>query len=657
MPSPPLVTRPCAFVLLALVGILLFAPTLGHDFVFDDTLIIKDNPLLEHVDEPWLFFLSDYWGNHYRSGDYRPLTMLSYALNAHLFGIDPFSFHLVNHILHILNTLLWLFLLLKHGHNRRLAWAAALLFLVHPVHTEAVVGIVGRAELLATTFSLLACWFALTPGISTLFFAACLYGFAMLSKENAAMLPVYLALWSWYRYGRMERRVLALLPSLLLVALLKYQTLGTLGPTGAAVFYQGTDLVTRFWAMLEVFLVYTRLLLLPVRLCADYSGMRSTVDPLAPVNLLGITLLLGLISAMGWTLLRRHRASFAVSCVFASFLPIANLVPMGTNLGERLLYQPSLFALLLAAGLFGRSLMQHTTLFAIVLLFSGLTLHAGRAWKDSYTLFSQTVSVLPRSAKAQANLAIAMFERNDLDTAAQHLDTALALAPLEPTQAAFLAAFHLSRDNAPRAEALLRNALELQEHPLLRYDLGVVLLAQSRPEEASLQFHQAQVFLQRQRVVDRRLLARCYHQSSRAALAKGFHEDAEAELRRAVALAPELTSARQDLGAVLYLRGSFVEAKQHFLAALEDTTADQVALLRNLGLCDVALHNYEEAWTSFSRLLELSPEDELGLAQSIELGFRTGRVGTLGPLLERLRHRPTNDPLRQHLKHLLQHGQ
>ncbi|KAI1882260.1 hypothetical protein AGOR_G00248850 [Albula goreensis] len=141
------------------VALVLYLNTLGADFCYDDSRVIKTNQDLL-PETPWTnIFYDDFWGTLLtHSGShksYRPLCTLSFRLNHALGGLEPWGYHLVNVTLHAAVT--WLFtglsrLLLGEG---RWALLAGLLFASHPVHTEAVAGVVGRADVGAGLFFLL----------------------------------------------------------------------------------------------------------------------------------------------------------------------------------------------------------------------------------------------------------------------------------------------------------------------------------------------------------------------------------------------------------------------------------------------------------------------------------------------------------------------
>ncbi|XP_024431569.2 protein O-mannosyl-transferase TMTC1 isoform X2 [Desmodus rotundus] len=151
-----------AAALLAGASCLCYGRSLQGEFVHDDVWAIVNNPdLRPGAPLRWSIFANDFWGKGMAENtshkSYRPLCVLTFKLNIFLTGMNPFYFHAVNVILHCLVTLVLMYTCDKTVFkNRGLAFVTALLFAVHPIHTEAVAGIVGRADVLACLLFLLA---------------------------------------------------------------------------------------------------------------------------------------------------------------------------------------------------------------------------------------------------------------------------------------------------------------------------------------------------------------------------------------------------------------------------------------------------------------------------------------------------------------------
>lgn len=154
------------YVILAALTTIAYYYACQCDLVFDDISAIKDNKDLRPASPLRNIFLNDFWGTPMRKEQshksYRPLTVLTFRWNFLAHGVNPFGYHFVNIVLHwfvcILFHKLCAILLVEeedsssHSHASRTSFVAAALFAVHPVHSEAVTGVVGRAELLSSIF-------------------------------------------------------------------------------------------------------------------------------------------------------------------------------------------------------------------------------------------------------------------------------------------------------------------------------------------------------------------------------------------------------------------------------------------------------------------------------------------------------------------------
>ncbi|XP_036745114.2 protein O-mannosyl-transferase TMTC1 isoform X3 [Manis pentadactyla] len=170
-----------AAALLAGASCLCYGRSLQGEFVHDDVWAIVHNPdVRPGAPLRWGIFSNDFWGKGMAENtshkSYRPLCVLTFKLNVFLTGMNPFYFHAVNVILHCLVTLVLMYTCDRAVfRSRGLAFVTALVFAVHPVHTEAVAGIVGRADVLACLLFLLA-----FLSYNSLFLGTC----AMLVKET-----------------------------------------------------------------------------------------------------------------------------------------------------------------------------------------------------------------------------------------------------------------------------------------------------------------------------------------------------------------------------------------------------------------------------------------------------------------------------------------
>ena len=427
------------WVWVVLVPLLVYVNSLGNGFTFDDHAIVEDNPSVLALDAAHVFS-SPYWPNREHAGLYRPLTTLSLALNYAVHGFRPLGYHAVNVVLHVANSVL-VFLLVGPLLRRPFAMWAALVFALHPIQTEAVNGIVGRAELLSAFWVLVACLLYVRSAVSR---GGRLDGhylmslgasfLAMCSKENAVCLIGWLVVydWVWVHRGRWPKGFAGFfktglpcyVPYLALIGLFLFIRTHVVGaillPTPPAIF--DTPLphlagLSRWLTVLAAAGVYFRLLVFPIWLSPDYSYgeipiATSILDPAAWVPL-GI--LLFVLGAVFTSLHRRQFLSGVLGLSFfaVAFAPVSNFVVIiGTILGERLLYLPMVGVALFVGSIASRRAFgakpRALALAGVLLLGTmGVRTAARNAdWHDDVTLFSAAIHDGNRSAKVYYNLGV-----------------------------------------------------------------------------------------------------------------------------------------------------------------------------------------------------------------------------------------------------------
>src|SRR2546427_6458179 len=167
-----------------------YANSLPNPFIQDDKLIVLSNEAIRHI-APLRFLTEPYWPKYSLGGIYRPLTILTFSVDYAIWGRWAPGFRLTNLLLHALNGFLVFMLARALLKSAAAAYAAAAVYLVHPVHTDVVVGIVGRSELLAAGLFFTA-WLLFRNGWTLC--SAGVFFLSLLSKENAIMFPVIVAL-------------------------------------------------------------------------------------------------------------------------------------------------------------------------------------------------------------------------------------------------------------------------------------------------------------------------------------------------------------------------------------------------------------------------------------------------------------------------------
>jgi cytochrome c-type biogenesis protein CcmH/NrfG len=442
---------------LVLLVAAVYGASVGHEFVFDDHLLVVGNPVVRlPLDQAGDVFLGTDAGIAYR-----PLRMLSYMVDHHVAGgLDPATFHLSNLVYHAAAVLALYALALVTIGSAGGAFCAAAFLAVHPLGSEAVAYVAGRRDVLSTLLVLLAllCWCAVlrAPGIAArgrtrdarlgLGGGAALAGmllFAVLAiaaKESAVVLPVLAAL-LWLAQPRSARRDAAppLLAAIAVCAVALagvglWLYAGALGPRFAAV--AGRSLAPQPALSLTVLGQYLWLALWPADLSADYRAFAFAL-PTAPLDGRAIAcgLALLLVAGSGTALLLRGAVAGAGLLWFlVALLPVAQVVPYTEVIAEHNAYL-ALAGLALAVGQGVAVLARRRGRLAAALAACALLALGVRAWvraqdwRDDPTLWTATIESRPDSVRAHYNLGIAYLARGRVLDARAALDRAAGLAP------------------------------------------------------------------------------------------------------------------------------------------------------------------------------------------------------------------------------------
>jgi tetratricopeptide (TPR) repeat protein len=432
---------PVAVAALILASVLPYLNALHGGFVFDDKLLVVRHGAVTGAFRVWPILTAPYWEAIREALLWRPVTTLSFAIDWHLGGGGAAWFHAVNIGLHAIATLLWAWLVLRIARRGTLALVAGLLFAVHPIHTEAVTWISGRAELLAAVFGLAALHLAWSRRRWLTLPALLL---AIGSKESAASLPLILLFLSFAFRGKREDAppwrlgVLSFAPVFLYV-ILRRAVLGTWGgpsPDPMDNPMTGLGLFARLPTALDAAGRYLVLLLWPARLSVDYSApVMGVVRSLTPQLLVGLAALAGLVHLA--VRKRTEPAGWGAAFALSSFALASNIpVVIGTIFAERLLYLPSAgFLLIAACGGFalsrGRMSGRALQALLVVLLLAG----AARSWTrnrdylDEATMYAAGVRITPESPKMRFNHALALSRQGRHEEAVREGIEAIRLNP------------------------------------------------------------------------------------------------------------------------------------------------------------------------------------------------------------------------------------
>lgn len=498
---------PLAVVLLALA---VFANSLRNNFVWDDNELIVDNPAVHTLSDVCQFFTSHFWSQSSQPsarGYYRPLVLLSYALDYRIWGPNPAGFHLTNMLWHALASALVCMLAWRLTSSRAASVAAGALFAVLPVHVESVTFISGRTDVIATVFILLSVLLFLDERgreritlrfpLSVLFF-----GLALLSKEVAVIVPALLLAGELAQVSRGTQRRSVLMHAIYWIVLALYLAV-RFGLLKISPELQG-KLTARevLFTMPGVALDYLRLLVIPVNLCADYAVHVQQYATLTNVAI--IIVLAGACAGTGMLILKKKSGGFLAAWILLGLLPVLQIVPISVLKAERFLYLSSagycsLVGMAFASAREGKSsrfargrFLFTTAAVLVVFGFALQTVTRNKVWKDELTLYRATESRAPDNFRVQYNLGNAYFRAGDTERALRHTELAYKLRPDFPQVSYNLGVIYESMGRREDAQKMYRAAIGLDPaYALAHNNLAAILYEEGQLDEAQVEWSEA----------------------------------------------------------------------------------------------------------------------------------------------------------------------
>jgi len=475
-----------------LLAILVYIPSFIADFTLDDVLIIEDNMFLRSFD-----MLDDIWTSHYWAGKidatdtglYRPLTLTTFAIQYWTTGENPVPFHIVNILLHALAT----FVLMRFVHllfkDYRLTALSGLFFAIHPIHTEAVSGIVGRAEILAAVFIMLASisyhnwrekgklkWLVIL-------LISCIG--AVTSKEHGFMLPFILALQEAYYFFANKKQLIISrrswigLASVLTVSVLFWLIRSAItGATKPHEQWLGVDAGQRMATAVRTTFDYIGLHLVPLKLSADYWTTEVPITGWGNISV--IMSLLFCLALTGFAIWQRKSMgsfSWGIIFFFLTLAPVSNFFfAAGFLKAERILYIPSIGLIIAIASILVRGLdirkMRIPVLILILIMtifFMVRTWIRSGDWKNNYSLAIATLKTSPDSPRFNNMMGLELRTLNRNEEAVRFFEKAVQANPHHVPALVNLGMEYKTAGQLKEAAAILEKALETDPATMATY--------------------------------------------------------------------------------------------------------------------------------------------------------------------------------------------
>jgi tetratricopeptide (TPR) repeat protein len=605
-------------LILALCGAV-YGGFLDNSFHYDDEHSILQNPHIRQLGNiPDFFSDPAQFSVDAEKGMYRPLLLVSYALNFAMGGFSVVGYHLLNLLLHGINACLVAWMARRLSGDARVGLVAGLLFAVHPLCTEPVNYISSRSDSLAGLFCLLALGFfvqAEQEGQSwQRTWVRLSLVLALLSKESAIVLPALFLLYDylflsrqqgavlWERFWRRHAAYWGLAAGYLLVLVIN-------GYLGRSLGKPARELGEQLATQLKALAYYPYLLLMPSRLNVEHQFSVQQ-------GWLALQVLLPLALALsGLWLLWRHRrqqdqALFLMFWALLALLPVM-LMPLNVLVNERRLYLPcAAFCIGLAWMLQGGRVKGWALVGALVVVCALGSWRRSQVWADDLSLWSDAVEKAPLMPRAHLYLGNAYKDLASEGRAALWRDAARQYqltAELDPQGDLGLRGLNnqgsvlFVLDDYAGAERAYRRALEINP----RFEDALVNLG-------SIQFNKGR-------------------QEQNPAARQGLLREALSLYQQALEVRPNHPEAHGNVGVALQELGQYEEARDAYARALRINPNDG-KILKNMGALFATLAQQVPPDQRRSYLLQAKGY----YADALSCGYQPAREGL--EQVERLLH-------------------
>jgi len=433
-----------SIIIILCFGIIVYSNSYYCPFHFDDFPSIVNNSYIRNI-----YHLHSIWHSLPR----RFILYLSIAFNYHFNGKEVLGYHLFNLGVHLGAAILvwWLILLtfltpaIKEEkiarHANIIALLVGLVFVVHPVQTEAVTYIVQRATSMATLFYLASlCFYVksrllVNKGGGWYIFSIIMAIMAMFTKETAITLPLMILLYEFSFLKNNHRfNWSAVFPFLLTMSFIPVTMLFT--ESGALRMHElrsepCISSLHYFLTQIRVMVTYIRLIFLPLHQNLDYDYPISKSIFEAP-TIISFLFLSTILYSAKRLFLKYRVISFSIFWFFLTLLPESSFLPIKDVIFEHRLYLPLVgYSVFLVSGLYyllGKNTIGMMIVLAMIITgYSVLTYERNKVWKDEYTLWNDVIRQSPNKARAYLNRGCAFYNQGNFDKSVSDYNKAIQL--------------------------------------------------------------------------------------------------------------------------------------------------------------------------------------------------------------------------------------
>lgn len=538
-----------AFLVISLASFLSFSNVISGDFVADDIFYVVENESIKSLFNPDIFFSKEHLTRNFVNfNNYRPIYFFALSIEYALFGLDPRGYHLVNIFLHIVNSFLLYSLTIKYTNKKILALLTTLIFVVHPIHTEAVSNITGLSEVLTAFFLLLATWSYSKSKSLDFYYLSSLtcYLLAIMSKESGVVLLGVIILLdicsNSFNINELKRKsvyYLGYLFTFLAYLAFKLSIRGAILNSKTSVFAEG-QVRERLYTMSLAFIEYFRLLVWPSKLIAFYDIFIIPIVKEPTIFVVGALCLIFGLLITGIVLLKYEKGlAFSILFFFGTISVVSNIFfDVGVIMAERFLYFPSIsICLITALGFYflinKENNLKFIAIGLFILVFFSLIIRTYIRNLDWLTQESVRVAFL-RDAPESPRVAVMQY------------DKVIELFNLGQVQAAIDLAKEVVKKNP--------------NYALVHYKLGTMLESQGNQQEALISFARAKEL--RPNNLEMR------NAYAMSLLNNGAFLEAKAELESIIQEDPKIAEPHNYLGVIYINLELYSQAEKEFEKAL-----------------------------------------------------------------------------------------
>ena len=433
------------------IGFIAYSNIFNNELVFDDVEIISHNNVIKDISNLKSILTSNYWHEQANAGLYRPLVYLSFAIDYALWADNHVGYHFFNIIFHLFTCLLVFYILKIFIKNDLTVLLAVIIFAVHPVHSEAVTGVVGRAEVFSTFFFCAGWLFFLKNFLSekkSMILYACsliAYFLAIASKENSVVLPAVLFISGLYLDKEKILRVKWISQVLsyglvfLIYFIIRFSILGTIGPAGTEQFFYNKSFLIVLSTMCRAFAWYFKLLFIPTGFICSYRHWELSHSLFEFRVILSLFIVISWVTASLLFFKSRKKYQFFLLFMLITLLPVSNIIKFGDLMAERFLYLPSIgfcaFLVILLNKVFNKNkILKNRKIYGlfwlvVINLFVISLLARNAQWRDGIIFWQSTIKDMPDSYSAYYNLGSVYYEKGSKNKAFYCIKKSLQIKP------------------------------------------------------------------------------------------------------------------------------------------------------------------------------------------------------------------------------------